>query len=178
MGKPSRNSAAAHIGMGIRTFFVSSATWGRRRLLQSDRIAELLVDVLYHYRRENRFRLHEFVVMPDHIHVLLSVGPEISIEKAMQLIKGGFSFRASHEFGLKTQVWERGFSEVRILNSTAFATRACYIRENPVRAGLLANAGEYRYSSAFPGYRLDPSPFTGAKAPAQETVCGTTEVVP
>ncbi len=177
MGKPSRNSTPDHLA-GTRTFFVSSSTSGRRRLLQSDRMAGLLIDVLYHYRSEGRFRLHEFVIMPDHIHVLLSVGPEISIERAVQLIKGGSSYRASHSFSLPPQLWQRGFSEVRILNATDFDTHVRYIRENPVRTRLVSKAEEYRYSSAFPGYELDPSQFAAAKAALESELCGTTKVVP
>jgi putative transposase len=178
MAKPIRHSPADHIGAGIRTFFVSTATWGRPRLLQSDRMASLIIDVLYHYRGEKRFLLHEFVVMPNHIHVLLSVGHELSIEKAVQLIKGGSAYRASHELGVNSQVWERGFSEIRILNHAEFAIRAQYIRENPIRAGLVTRAEQYPYSSAAPGCEVDLPPFAGAKAPASVVACGTTEVVP
>jgi putative transposase len=80
----------------------------------------LLIDVLYHYLRERKFLLHEFVVMPDHLHVLLTVGPEITIERAMQLIKGGFSYRAARELEFKSEIWQRGFSEVRLLNAADY----------------------------------------------------------
>jgi hypothetical protein len=73
---------------------------GKQKLLQSDRAAELFLRVLYDYRAQNKFRLHEFVVMPDHFHVLLTVGSEITIERAVQFIKGGFSFRAGKELGM------------------------------------------------------------------------------
>jgi putative transposase len=44
------------------------------------------------YRTENKYLLHEFVVMPDHLHLILT--PQgITLERAMQLIKGGFSFQ-------------------------------------------------------------------------------------
>src|SRR5882724_13200928 len=56
-----------------RTFFVTSTTAGRRALLQSDRMAQLLVDVLAENRRKRRFLLHEFVVMPNHFHLLLNL---------------------------------------------------------------------------------------------------------
>jgi putative transposase len=84
-----------------RTFFVTSLTGGRRSLLQSARAANLLIDVLYHYRRERKYLLHEFVVMPDHFHLLLTVGVDMTVEKAVQLIKGGFAFRAGRELGFR-----------------------------------------------------------------------------
>ena len=52
-----------------RTFFVTSSTWGKQSLPQSDRAAVLFLRVLYDYRAQNKFRLHEFVVMPDHFQL-------------------------------------------------------------------------------------------------------------
>ncbi len=76
-----------------RTFFVTSTTVGRRALLQSDRMAQLLVDVLAENPRKKRFLLHEFVIMSNHFHLLLTPAAEVPLEKALQLIKGGFSYR-------------------------------------------------------------------------------------
>jgi REP element-mobilizing transposase RayT len=60
-----------------RTFFVISTTAGRRALLPSDRMAQLLVDVLAENRRKMRFLPHEFVIMPNHFHLLLTPAAEI-----------------------------------------------------------------------------------------------------
>ena len=70
-----------------------------RALLQSERNANLLIEVLRSYVAAGKFRLHDFVVMPDHIHRLLTVDGDMSIEKAVQFIKGRFSFRLKKEFG-------------------------------------------------------------------------------
>jgi putative transposase len=114
--------------------------------------------VLYDYRAQGKFRLHEFVVMPDHFHTLLTVKCDSTIERAVQFIKGGFAFRAGRELGLRAPVWQKGFSEVRILDAEAFVKTGEYIRNNPVAWHLVAEASEYRYSSAFPGFELDPAP--------------------
>jgi len=68
-----------------------------RRLLQSERNAGLLIDVLRSLVRERKFKLHDFVIMPDHVHLLLTVEDTMTIEKAMQLIKGRFSHLLSKE---------------------------------------------------------------------------------
>jgi putative transposase len=60
-------------------------------------------------------------VMPNHLHVLLTVGRDMTIEKAMQLIKGGFSYRLKKEFGYVGEVWQRGFSEMRITDQEGFS---------------------------------------------------------
>jgi putative transposase len=141
-----------------RTFFTTSSICGKRNLLQSDRSAGLFVRVLYDYRAQKKFRLHEFVVMPDHFHVLLTVDCEITIERAVQFIKGGFAFRAGRELGFSAPVWQEGFSEVRILDPDAFLRTEQYIRNNPVARHLVAEAEQYPYSSAHPGFELDPAP--------------------
>ena len=116
-----------------------------RRLLQSERNAELLVDVLRSLVAERKFTLHDFAVMPDHVHLLIEVVGEMTIEKALQFIKGRFSHRLSQEFGFKGEVWQRGFTEVQVTNKQSFEAHRMYIGENPVKAGLAASAEEYPY---------------------------------
>ena len=94
-----------------RTFFVTSTTAGRRALLQSDRMAQLLVDVLAENRRKKRFLLHAFVIMPNHFHLLLTPAEEIALEKALQFIKGGFSYRAKREFHVAFEILASKFRE-------------------------------------------------------------------
>ena len=158
MATPTRHANPLDVIAAGRTFFVTSATWGRRRILQSTRSAELFVRTLYEYRGQGKFRLHEFVVMPDHFHLLITVGSEITIERAMQFIKGGFAFRAGKEFGIRPPIWQKGFSEIRVTDSVAFGRQREYIRNNPVVAGLALRAEDYPESSAFPRHVLDAPP--------------------
>ena len=72
-------------------------------------MANLFIDVLRSYVSQGRFTVHEFVVMPNHVHLIMTVDHTISIEKAVQLIKGNFSYRAGKEFGLRGTIWQRGF---------------------------------------------------------------------
>src|SRR4030095_16741004 len=98
--------------------------------------AKLFVRTMFEYRNAKHYLLHEFVLMPDHFHVLLTVGADISIEKVVQLIKGGFSFRAARMDVLRGEVWQRGFSEVRVVEEDQYAAFSQYIHENPVRRRL------------------------------------------
>jgi putative transposase len=99
-----------------------------------------------------------FVVMPDHFHLLITVESEMTIERAVQFIKGGFSFRAGKELGMRSPVWQKGFSEVRISDGEAFEQVRTYIRNNPVTRHLVADPADYLHSSAHPGFELDPIP--------------------
>jgi putative transposase len=96
--------------------------------------------------------------MPDHFHILLTVECDMSVERAVQFIKGGFAFRAGRELGFRAPVWQRGFSEVRISEPEAFERAREYIRNNPVARHLVDAAERYPYSSPQPGFQLDPAP--------------------
>jgi putative transposase len=90
MAHPARNACPETILSSARVFFATTKTSMTRRLLQSERNAMLLIDVLRSNVRAGRFQLHDFVVIPDHLHLLLTLPGDITIEKAMQLIQGWF----------------------------------------------------------------------------------------
>jgi putative transposase len=137
-----------------RTFFVTSVTAQRRALFQRVESADLLIEVFVGYRQQGKYLLHEFVIMPDHFHALITPAPELSLERAVQLIKGGFSFRLQSNL----PVWQGSFTNHRIRDGEDFEQHREYIRMNPVRAGLTRRAEDYRHSSATGDFALDPVP--------------------
>jgi len=111
-------------------------------------MANLFIEVLRTSMRSKKIVVHDFVVMPNHVHLLMTVPGEVSLEKAMQLIKGGFSFRANKELEFRGEIWQRGFSDERINDEQSFQQHQEYIDNNPVKAGLSNSPGEYRFGSA------------------------------
>ena len=103
---------------------------------------------------EGKYLLHEFVIMPDHMHLLITPSEEISLERAMQFIKGGFSFRLKWS----GPVWQAGFSNHRVRDFEDYEKHKEYIRMNPVRARLVEKPENYPYSSASGRFRLDGAP--------------------
>ena len=136
-----------------RAYLVTAVTAQRRSLFQVTATAELLQQTIFDYRSQGRFHLHAFVIMPDHFHALITPAPDVSLEKALQFIKGGFSFRLKTKF----DVWMRSFNESHIMSEEKFRNCVRYIEENPVRRGLVRLPNEYRFSSASCG-PLDPMP--------------------
>jgi putative transposase len=115
-----------------RVFFVTTVTLQRFPIFRREATAELLIHTLSHYRDAGKFLLHEFVIMPDHVHVLLTPAQEISLERAMQFIKGGFSFRMK-ERGFISQP---SFTNHRIRDWEDYERHRDYVLMNPVRARL------------------------------------------
>jgi putative transposase len=139
------------------TYFVSANCAEKRFLLQSDRSAGLLIDVMLHYRAEGNYLLHEFVVMPNHFHVLLTPAG-ITLERTMQLIKGGFSYRLSHELGIRRSPWQTSFVDRRVRDFEEYRRFREYIRQNPVKARLVSRPEDWKFGSAGGSYPLDEVP--------------------
>jgi putative transposase len=136
-----------------RTYLVTAVTAERRSLFQVTATAELLERTILDYHGQRKFLLHAFVIMPDHFHALITPAPNVSLEKAMQFIKGGFSFRLKS----KLDVWMRSFNESQIMTEEKFVNCVRYIEENPVRSGLVSTREAYVFSSETHG-SLDPMP--------------------
>jgi putative transposase len=141
---------------GLGTYFITAGTFQKQQLLQSDRMARLLLDVLLSYRSQEKYLLHEFVLMPDHFHLLIT--PLLRLERALQLIKGGFSFRAKREIGFQGEIWEKSFHDRRVRDWEEFSAFRQYIHRNPVKRGLAPAPEEYPHSSARGDLTLDAVP--------------------
>ena len=156
-----------------RTYFVTSNTVIRKMIFNSSKMAELFIQVCDDNRAKERMEIHEFVLMPDHFHMLLTPAPEVSLEKTVQFIKGGFSFRAKKELGYIHEVWHKSFNEHQIKDLNDYAIHKQYIYRNPVKRGLAKTPEEYPYSSANPRFKIDPMPSwltPGLKAHSSGTV--------
>ena len=132
-----------------------------RALLQSERNATLFIDVVRSYAVARKFKVHDFVVMPNHVHLLITVYEDMAIERAVQFFKGGFSYRLKKEFGYAGEVWQRGFSDVRIEDRESFLRHRDYIAQNPVKRGLVGTPAEFPYCFTY----LAKQKAAGAKAP-------------
>ena len=137
-----------------RTFFITTVTAHRQPIFPREATANLLIETLIHYRDQGKYLLHEFVIMPDHLHALLTPADEISLERAVQFIKGGFSFRLK----FRGHVWQASFSNHRVRDFEDYGNHREYIWMNPVRAGLAKRPKEYPYSSPAGTTQLDPVP--------------------
>ena len=103
--------------------------------------------------------------MPDHLHVILTPGKTTTLEKSVQLIKGGSSHEIGKRPSMRFPVWQAGFTEHQIRDEADLDVHLKYIDQNPVKAGLVAASEEYPYGSASGRFVLDPWPVaSGAEA--------------
>jgi putative transposase len=121
-------------------------------------VCEIFVRSLIGYRAEGHYALHAFVLMPEHFHVLITPATDISLERAVQFIKGGSARRIRESRSLQFPVWQRGFTDHRIRDFDDYETHVRYIEENPVKRGIVVSPDEYAWSSAAQGVQLDDVP--------------------
>jgi putative transposase len=112
----------------------------------------LFLETLQSYRGR-AYLLHEYVLMPEHFHILIA--PSVTLERAMQFIKGGFSYRVKKELQSSMEVWQTGFSDHRIRDAHDYQIHVEYIYRNPIGRNLVEVAAEYPYCSAFPSSEKD-----------------------
>jgi putative transposase len=90
-------------------------------------MAELFCHTLFRYRDAKKFRAHSFVVMPNHFHLILTVAEGLTLERAMQLIKGGFSREAGRRLGARYEIWQKSFVDRRVRDAVELARYTAYI---------------------------------------------------
>jgi putative transposase len=137
-------------------YFITAETWQRRQIFRKDASARIVIETLLDCRERGFYRLHAFVLMPDHLHAILTPGPTTSLEKALQMIKGGSSYRIGKELLSRFPVWQPGFHEHRIRSQEDYRQHQHYIELNPVKAKAVSTPPDYPYSSANGRFALDP----------------------
>jgi REP element-mobilizing transposase RayT len=120
-------------------------------------IAEMVVKII-HYCEEQlgHYELHAFVVMANHVHMLIS--PRVELSRVMKALKGFAAKRANQMLDLTgSPFWQEESYDHLVRDGEEFERIKRYIENNPVRAGLVAEAREYRWSSAGWGTGRSPA---------------------
>lgn len=115
--------------------------------LREERVAALVADALQHFDRE-RYRLHAWVVMPNHVHALGQPLPGFALEEILHSWKSFTASRANSFVGRKGVLWQHESYDHWVRDDAEFAHFKYYIEENPVKARLCATASDWKWSSA------------------------------
>lgn len=141
--------------------YVTVTTHDRRPIFEISRVAALFTETLLHYRTLGHYKLHAYVIMPDHVHLLLTP-QSITLDQAVALIKTGFAHRLETEL----PVWEEKFTAYSVANIHDLEVVRAYLHQLPVRAGLAPAAELYPHSSAYRQAPIISMPASPAIAPS------------
>jgi REP element-mobilizing transposase RayT len=124
--------------------------------LRQPAVADMIVEAIqYNASILGHYVLHAFVVMPNHVHLLTT--PGVALPKLTKSLKGITAKQANAMLGLTGKpFWQEESYDHLVRHEREFGRIRNYIEGNPVRAGLVSEAGEYRWSSA--GWATGGSP--------------------
>ena len=117
--------------------------------LCQDGVGQKILEAAHHYHTICRWHCELMVLMPDHMHALVSPGGQTSIHEVVRSFK---SWTAK----LTKVVWQNGFFEHRLRNGASAEQKWKYVNENPVRQGLIQNPTDWPWRFAGRADRLDP----------------------
>ena len=129
-------------------YFVTAVTRNREPIFRNARAAELILTGLGKLHEELEFALLGYVVMPDHIHLVVAPGPIANLSRIMQSVKGRFAREWNHRRGKSGSIWQPRYYESAVRSEQQLVQWLKYIDDNPVHAGLTHSPQDYPYCSA------------------------------
>ena len=125
-------------------YFLTAATQGRSRLLANEEI-HASFETFVRKAREQRIFVGRYVLMPDHAHFFAAFTPESpSLSRWMKSWKNALS-KTLRDMGVPAPHWQKGFFDHVMRSEESYEQKWLYVRENPVRAGLVKRWGDWPY---------------------------------
>ena len=115
---------------------------------RDDRIAGLMESTLFHYEGRH-YRLIRWVIMPNHVHVMIELLPGVALSSILQEWKSSTSHSANKLLGRNGVFWMPEYYDRYIRDQHHLKRAIEYIDANPVKAGLADTPSSYRWSSAY-----------------------------
>ena len=137
----SRNLRKGRVSEPNRAYLISTATEGREQLFSDWRCGRLVVQTLR--SEEARAKTLAFVVMPDHLHWLLQLGEDATLDAVVGDVKSVSAHRLNRHLGRRGKVWQAGYHDHALRTDEDLVSVARYVVANPLRAGLVKRLGEY-----------------------------------
>jgi putative transposase len=109
-------------------------------------LAPLVEEALW-FGQGERYGLHAYVVMPDHVHVLLEPLPGWTLSRILQGIKGFAAKQINASLGRSGAFWQDESFDHLVRNETDWLDKFAYIHDNPIKAGLVDTPQDYPFSS-------------------------------
>ena len=127
------------IGTSDAVFFITICCQpkGENQLCHPEVAQTLFASTRFYWDR-HLWGVPLLVLMPDHLHLLATFGPDVSMQK---VIRNWKRYTATHA-GIR---WQRDFFDHRLRNDEIFEEKAAYILNNPVRAGFVARTDDWPY---------------------------------
>ena len=132
-------------------YFITFCARDRQKIDELDRLAAVFRDYCARAVGKHNVAVGRYVIMPDHIHFFVRGNPDFVLSSWVGGLKRAMSvggLNQSHAARLPIQrksFWQPGFFDHVLRNDESYAQKWEYVRENPVRAGLVAEWHKWPY---------------------------------
>ena len=127
-----------------QTHFITFSCYRRQALLSTPASKQVCEKALERVRHVYELCVYAYVVMPEHVHLLLSEPPRGTLADAIKSLKQGVSRRL---IGDAEHFWQKRYYDFNIRNHAQFVEKLRYIHRNPVKRGLCASPEDWEWSS-------------------------------
>jgi len=131
-----------HLIKAGRTYFITFCT--RERFCLPDKARDEAF-VSYVHDHETLCWIDSFVVMPDHVHIIVAPYERSTLDQILRRIKSGSAYRINRLLGRRGSLWQRDSFDHLIRHDESLHEKREYIANNPVRAGLVSDWREYKW---------------------------------
>ena len=168
-----RNIQLKRFYFSNRLYFITTVTENRVPIFSNEKNIRILFGAISEYSYHYAIKIHAFVVLPDHAHLLITPTTDtFTISHFMKGVKGKSAREINRQRTVKTletgtvetvptnpnvgtdssvpvstRVWQHQFLDHVVRNTEDYRTHVAYIHNNPVKHGLCKEAGEYKWSS-------------------------------
>ena len=135
-------------------YFVTVRARRRLPILAAGAVHSAFRDFALRGFEKKQIAIGRYVVMPDHVHLFVSGPHEFRLKQWGRMLKLVLARATSTRRALRgsaptssafVEIWERGFFDHVIRNAESYAQKWEYVRQNPVRAGLVERAEDWPY---------------------------------
>ena len=129
-------------------YFLTLCVRDSQPLFNHDALAGQVTKILHNVRREYGVQVYAYCLMPDHFHIVMSL--EKTAKAVPEVVRDfkKLTTQAAWDHGCQGSLWQRSFYDHVIRRNDDLELICRYVLENPVRAGLVEQTGEYPYSGA------------------------------
>jgi putative transposase len=141
--KQSHQLRKGRVSLPGQTYLVTTTTEHRHRCFNDLNAGRLVVEALIREQRIGHAQTLAFVVMPDHLHWLLSLTGAKKLSTTVGNVKAISAKRINASLTRSGVLWQCGFHDRAIRSEEDLPAVARYIVANPLRAGLVDDIGDY-----------------------------------
>ena len=114
-------------------------------IFKPDFIKQMFLDVVKAAKKKYKFRIENFCIMSNHVHIMIQPLHKSNLSKIMQWILSKFAVIFNRFYGYHGHVWYDRFKSIIIESLKHYITVYEYLKNNPVKAGLVKNPEDYFY---------------------------------